>query len=158
MDSLNYANINGVELRDHKEIECNEEVLFEGLLYLDGKEIGSLKEDPEGGPMTVDVLPRYEDVLMSRIKDYIKHLEIEDGDRPERDIFFLDLIDMQMFYKMFREGLTEGFSCLLVDSTGDEIEIFSVETEEDVADLVREKGLTDFEVFSSPKDFSVTTG
>lgn len=157
MDNIVYAKINGVELRKSRELETNGEVLYEGALFLDDKEIGILKEDANGGPILVDVYPRYEDVLKSRINDYIKVLGFEDEELPERDIFFLDLIDMQIFYDMFREGVTEGYLCLVVDSSNDNVEIYNVETEEHVEELVREKGLTDFEVFTSPKDFQVKT-
>ncbi len=155
MDSVCYAQINGVELRNMEELG-GEEVLYKGTLFLDQKEIGTLQEDPEGGPVLLDVLPRYQEVLKSRINDYIKAMAMEDEELPDRDIFFLDLIDMQVFYDMYREGLSEGYFCLVVDASGDDLQVYSVETEDDVEELVREKNLTDFEVYSSPKDFVVT--
>lgn len=154
MENIRYAQINGVELRGMEELG-GEEVLYRGTLYLDGKEIGSLEEDPEGGPISLDILPRYQEVLKSRINDYVRAMALEEGEIPHRDVFFLDLIDMQIFYDMYRQGVSEGYLCLVVDASGDDVEIYSVESEDDVEELVREKGLSDFEVYSSPKDFIV---
>lgn len=155
MDSLCYAQINGVELRDMEEIG-GDEVLYRGKLFLDQKDIGTLMEDIQGGPIILDVLPRYQEVLKSRINDYIKAMARDGGELPDRDVFFLDLMDMQVFYDMYREGLAEGYQCLVVDSGGDDLRFYSVETEDEVEDLVRERNLTDFEVYSSPRDFVVT--
>ncbi|PIE54068.1 MAG: hypothetical protein CSA35_07845 [Dethiosulfovibrio peptidovorans] len=156
MDNIRYAQINGVELRDLKELDSSD-CLYKGTLYLDQKEIGTLQEDRDGGPIVLDVLPWYHDVLKSRITDYINAMELEEGeDDPDRDVFFLDLIDMQLFYDMYREGVAEGYMCLVVDISGDDMELYSVETEDDVEALVREKEMTDFEVFASPKDFIVS--
>nr|WP_321502725.1 hypothetical protein [uncultured Dethiosulfovibrio sp.] len=155
MDSVCYAQINGVELRDMEELG-GEEVLYRAKIYLDEKEIGTMEEDLEGGSVVLDVLPRYQDVLKSRINDYIKAMEMDgDEETPDRDIFFMDLIDMQIFYGMYREGLSEGYFCLVVDASAEDIQIYSVETEEDVEELIREKNLTDFEVYTSPKDFII---
>lgn len=155
MDSVCYAQINGVELRDMEELD-GEEVLYRAKVYLDEKEIGTMEEDLEGGSVVLDVLPRYQDVLKSRINDYIKAMEMDgDEETPDRDIFFMDLIDMQIFYGMYREGLSEGYFCLVVDASAEDIQIYSVETEDDVEELIREKNLTDFEVYSSPKDFII---
>ncbi|NCC96197.1 MAG: hypothetical protein EOM02_05085 [Synergistales bacterium] len=155
MDSVCFAQINGVELRDMEELDGGE-VLYRGKVYLDDKEIGTMEEDPEGGSVILDVLPRYQEVLKSRVNDYIKAMEMGgDEEVPDRDIFFMDLIDMQIFYDMYREGLSEGYFCLVVDASGEDLQIYSVETEDDVEELIREKNLTDFEVYSSPKDFIV---
>ncbi|SMG32253.1 hypothetical protein [Dethiosulfovibrio salsuginis] len=156
MDSVCYAQINGVELRDMEELN-GEEVLYRAKIYLDEKEIGTMEEDLEGGSVVLDVLPRYQDVLKSRINDYIKAMEMDgDEETPDRDIFFMDLIDMQIFYGMYREGLSEGYFCLVVDASAEDIQIYSVETEDDVEELIREKNLTDFEVYTSPKDFIIS--
>ncbi|MCF4112770.1 MULTISPECIES: hypothetical protein [Dethiosulfovibrio] len=155
MDNIRYAQINGVEIRDMKDLP-GEEVLYSGSLYLDGREIGTIEEDPEGGPISLDVFPRYEEVLKSRINDYVRAMALEEGEIPHRDVFFLDLIDMQIFYDMYREGLSEGYMCLVVDASGEDLEIYSVQSEEEVENLVREKDLSDFEVYASPTDFIVS--
>lgn len=154
MKDVQYASINGVELHDLRELDCNDDILFAGDIWLDDKKVGSFSEVLDED-MKFDVEADYVPVLQARVNDYLEAVA-EEGEELPRDIFFMDLIEMERYLQMYREGLTEGYACLLVNYTEEGVDIFSVETEEEIEAIVRENNFEDFQVFSELEHFVIS--
>ena len=155
MKDIEHASINGVEVHNLVEQDCEDDLLYAGELWLDGKKIGDFKEVLDAD-MVLKVLPEYQSVLDSRVSEYLDAVEDEDdeGDLP-RDIFFMDLIELERYLQMFKEGVEEGYGCLLVNYTNEGVDVFSVESEDEIEKIVHENNFEDFQVFSEPDHFIV---
>ena len=71
------------------------------------------------------------------------------------EIFFEDLIELELYLQAFKDGVTEGYGCLLVNYTDEGVDVFSVENEDEVENIARENNLTDFQTFYEPEHFII---
>ena len=51
--------------------------------------------------------------------------------------------------------MEEGYGCLLVNYTNEGVDVFSVESEDEIEKIVHENNFEDFQVFSEPDHFIV---
>ncbi len=153
MEKIEHASINGVEVHNLVEQDCEEDILYNGDIYLDGKQIGSFSERLDK-PMELDVPATYQSVLRSRQQDYLEAVA-DEGEKLDGEVFFLDLIELERYLQMFEQGKEEGCACLLVNYTADGVDIFNVEKEEDVEEIVKEEGFEEFQVFSEYDHFVI---
>jgi hypothetical protein len=161
MKDIEHASINGVEIHNLAEQDDDENLLYSGELWMDGKKIGSFREG-ENDVMLLDVSPEYRDRLNEKIESYLRVLSEsdEDGSEEEKEdlsneIFLEDLIELELYLQAYREGVAEGYNCLLVNYTKEGVDVFSVESADDVEDVVRENNLTDFQTFYEPEHFII---
>ncbi len=156
MKEIDHASINGVEIHNLRELDCDEDILYGGDVYLDGHPIGNFEEVLDGD-MVFHIQPEAQEQLQTRVEDYLEEVSDED-DQEElpNDLFFLDLIELERYFAMFKEGLEEGYGCLLVNYTDEGVDIFSVESEEEIEDIVRENNFEDFQVFSEADHFVIS--
>ena len=153
MKDLEHASINGVEIRNLAEQDNDETLLYSGEIWMDGKKIGSLTETESG--MDIEVEPEAEDTLSERVASYLKAVTEDDGEEEDedddfemnQDVFFEDLIELELYLPAFKEGVKEGYGCLLVNYTNEGVDVFSVESEDEVENIARENNLTNFQTF-----------
>ena len=152
MKDLEHASINGVEIRNLAEQDNDETLLYSGEIWLDGVKIGSLTETESG--MEINVAPESEDALNERVASYLNAVaedneeEDEDDDfEMNQDVFFEDLIELELYLPAFKDGVKEGYGCLLVNYTDEGVDVFSVESEDEVENIARENNLTNFQTF-----------
>ncbi len=165
MKDLEHASINGIEIHDLIEQEDEETLFYSGELWMDGRGVGSFTETESG--MELDVSGKDEDELNRRVESYLKAVSAEgyeeDGDDGEEkeeidlseDVFFEDLIELELYLRAYKEGVKEGYNCLLVNYTKDAVDVYSVESEDEVENIARENNLTNFQTFSEPEHFIV---
>ena len=66
------AKINGLEVKSVKAFQGHDEILlYEGMLYLEGKNIGKFRENYMAGPMEVELLPELD---IKKLNDRIVEL------------------------------------------------------------------------------------
>lgn len=160
MKDIEHASINGIEIHNLAEQDDDENLLYSGELWLEGKQIGSFRED-SGDEMRLDIRPEFEKVLNDKIASYLQVLsdesEDEGGENDElsSEIFFEDLIELELYLQAYRDGVKEGYNCLLVNYTQEGVDVFSVESADDVEDIARDNNLTDFQTFYEPEHFII---
>ncbi len=160
MKDIEHASINGIEIHNLAEQDDDENLLYSGELWLDGKQIGSFREDG-GDEMRLDIRPEFEKVLNDKIASYLQVLSDEDEDEGgengelSSEIFFEDLIELELYLQAYRDGVKEGYNCLLVNYTQEGVDVFSVESADDVEDIARDNNLTDFQTFYEPEHFII---
>ena len=152
MKDLEHASINGVEIRNLAEQDNDETLLYSGEIWLDGVKIGSLTETESG--MEISVAPESEDALNERVASYLNAVAADNDEEDEdddfemnQDVFFEDLIELELYLPAFKEGVKEGYGCLLVNYTDEGVDVFSVESEDEVENIARENNLTNFQTF-----------
>ena len=152
MKDLEHASINGVEIRNLAEQDNDETLLYSGEIWLDGVKIGSLTETESG--MEINVAPESEDALNERVASYLNAVAADNEEEDEdddfemnQDVFFEDLIELELYLPAFKEGVKEGYGCLLVNYTDEGVDVFSVENEDEVENIARENNLTNFQTF-----------
>ena len=152
MKDLEHASINGVEIRNLAEQDNDETLLYSGESWLDGVKIGSLTETESG--MEISVAPESEDALNERVASYLNAVAADNEEEDEdddfemnQDVFFEDLIELELYLPAFKEGVKEGYGCLLVNYTDEGMDVFSVESEDEVENIARENNLTNFQTF-----------
>jgi hypothetical protein len=152
MKDLEHASINGVEIRNLAEQDNDETLLYSGEIWLDGVKIGSLTETESG--MEISVAPESEDALNERVASYLNAVAADNEEEDEdddfemnQDVFFEDLIELELYLPAFKEGVKEGYGCLLVNYTDEGVDVFSVESEDEVENIARENNLTNFQTF-----------
>ena len=152
MKDLEHASINGVEIRNLAEQDNDETLLYSGEIWLDGVKIGSLTETESG--MEISVAPESEDALNERVASYLNAVAADNEEEDEdddfemnQDMFFEDLIELELYLPAFKEGVKEGYGCLLVNYTDEGVDVFSVESEDEVENIARENNLTNFQTF-----------
>ena len=152
MKDLEHASINGVEIRNLAEQDNDETLLYSGEIWLDGVKIGSLTETESG--MEINVVPESEDALNERVASYLNAVAADNEEEDEdddfemnQDVFFEDLIELELYLPAFKEGVKEGYGCLLVNYTDEGVDVFSVESEDEVENIARENNLTNFQTF-----------
>ncbi|MGI6076223.1 MAG: hypothetical protein ACOYD9_07650 [Pyramidobacter sp.] len=160
MKDIVHASINGIEIHNLVEQDSSENLLYSGELWMDGAQIGSFREG-ENDEMQLDVGPEYSEKLNEKISSYLRALSDEDAESGEAEedlsdeIFLEDLIELELYLQAYREGIEEGYNCLLVNYTKDGVDVFSVENPDDVEDIARENNLTDFQTFYEPEHFII---
>ena len=160
MKDIEHASINGVEIHNLAEQDSDENLLYSGELWLEGKPVGSFRELNED-EMQLDIAPEFEQTMNERIASYLQALtEDEEGEggavnegELSSEIFFEDLIELELYLQAFKDGVTEGYGCLLVNYTDEGVDVFSVENEDEVENIARENNLTDFQTFYEPEHF-----
>jgi len=159
MKDLEHASINGVEIHNLAEQDNDETLLYAGEIWLDGEQIGSFTETDSGMDFAIE---KREDELKARIDSYLQAVGGDEEDEEDEeefelsdDIFFEDLIELELYLPAFKEGVKEGYGCLLVNYTNGGADVFSVESEDDVENLAREKNMTNFQTFSELDHFVV---
>jgi len=152
MKDLEHASINGVEIRNLAEQDNDETLLYSGEIWLDDVKIGSLTETESG--MEINVAPESEDALNERVASYLNAVAADNEEEDEdddfemnQDVFFEDLIELELYLPAFKEGVKEGYGCLLVNYTDEGVDVFSVESEDEVENIARENNLTNFQTF-----------
>ena len=152
MKDLEHASINGVEIRNLAEQDNDETLLYSGEIWLDGVKLGSLTETESG--MEINVAPESEDALNERVASYLNAVAADNEEEDEdddfemnQDVFFEDLIELELYLPAFKEGVKEGYGCLLVNYTDEGVDVFSVESEDEVENIARENNLTNFQTF-----------
>ena len=113
--------------------------------------------------MQLDIAPEFEQTMNERIASYLQALtEDEEGEggavnegELSSEIFFEDLIELELYLQAFKDGVTEGYGCLLVNYTDEGVDVFSVENEDEVENIARENNLTDFQTFYEPEHFII---
>ena len=152
MKDLEHASINGVEIRNLAEQDNDETLLYSGEIWLDGVKIGSLTETESG--MEINVAPESEDALNERVASYLNAVAADNEEEDEdddfemnQDVFFEDLIELELYLPAFKEGVKEGYGCLLVNYTDEGVDVFSVENEDEVENIAREHTLTNLQPF-----------
>ena len=152
MKDLEHASINGVEIRNLAEQDNDETLLYSGEIWLDSVKIGSLTETESG--MEINVAPESEDALNERVASYLNAVAADNEEEDEdddfemnQDVFFEDLIELELYLPAFKEGVKEGYGCLLVNYTDEGVDVFSVESEDEVENIARENNLTNFQTF-----------
>lgn len=161
MKDIEHASINGVEIHNLAEQDDDENLLYSGELWMDGKKIGSFREG-ENDEMLLDISPEYSDRLNEKISPYLSALNDADEEAGEEkeelsnEIFLEDLIELELYLQAYREGVAEGYNCLLVNYTKEGVDVFSVESVDDVEDVVRDNKLTDFQTFYEPEHFVIS--
>ena len=152
MKDLEHASINGVEIRNLAEQDNDETLLYSGEIWLDGVKIGSLTETESG--MEINVAPESEDALNERVASYLNAVAADNEEEDEdddfemnQDVFFEDLIELELYLPAFKDGVKEGYGCLLVNYTDEGVDVFSVESEDEVENIARENNLTNFQTF-----------
>ncbi|MDY3868582.1 MAG: hypothetical protein SOZ52_04370 [Pyramidobacter sp.] len=155
MKNIEYASINGVEVRNLAEQDCEDDILYTGELWMDGEKIGAFEEVFESETKLV-IQPEYLVKLEERIRDYLEGVQDDEEEDLPREVFFMDLIELERYFQMFKEGVEEGYGCLLVNYTDESIDVFSVESEEEIENIVRENNFEDFQVFSKPEHFVIS--
>ena len=153
MKDLEHASINGVEIHNLAEQDNDETLLYSGDIWMDGRQIGRFTETESG--MEFDVEPDAEDELNQRVDSYLAAVteddEEESGEDEDfamtSDVFFEDLIELELYLPAFKEGVKEGYGCLLVNYTKEGVDVFSVESEDEVENIARENNLTNFQTF-----------
>ena len=146
MKELEHASINGVEIRNLAEMDDEENLLYSGQLCVGGKQIGSFREDAEDG-IHYRISDEFADDFDERVRSYLAALTDEDDEELPPEVFVEDLIELEVYLGKFKEGLAEGYGCLLVNYGEDGVDVYSVESEDDVEDIARDNGLTDFQTF-----------
>ena len=162
MKDIEHASINGVEIHNLAEQDSDENLLYSGELWLEGKPVGSFRELNED-EMQLDIAPEFEQTMNERIASYLQALtEDEEGEggavnegELSSEIFFEDLIELELYLHAFKDGVTEGYGCLLVNYTDEGVDVFSVENEDEVENIARENNLTDFQTFYEPEHFII---
>ena len=137
MKDLEHASINGVEIHNLAEQDNDETLLYSGDIWMDGRQIGRFTETESG--MEFDVEPDAEDELNKRVDSYLAAVteddEEESGEDEDfamtSDVFFEDLIELELYLPAFKEG----------------VDVFSVESEDEVENIARENNLTNFQTF-----------
>ena len=161
MKDLEHASINGVEIHNLAEQDNDETLLYSGDIWMDGRQIGRFTETESG--MEFDVEPDAEDELNKRVDSYLAAVteddEEESGEDEDfamtSDVFFEDLIELELYLQAFKDGVKEGYGCLLVNYTDEGVDVFSVESEDEVENIARENNLTDFQTFYEPEHFII---
>lgn len=157
MKDIEHASINGVEIHNLAEQDNDESLLYSGELWVEGKPAGSFRELNED-EMQLDIAPEFEQTMNERIASYLQALT-EDGEGAESElsseIFFEDLIELELYLQAFKDGVKEGYGCLLVNYTDEGVDVFSVESEDEVENIARENNLTDFQTFYEPEHFII---
>lgn len=154
MTDLIYASINGIQLRDMVELDYEDEPLYSGKIYLDDKEVGSFVEAPDQ-PMKIDIFAAYQQVLNARINDYLVEVA-DDGEHLDRELFFVDLIQLQSYLELYKESVAEGYPYLIVNYGDTQIDFYSAEDEEQVEEVVNYNKLTTYQVYDSLDLFVIT--
>ncbi|MDY4032968.1 MAG: hypothetical protein SOY64_07950 [Pyramidobacter sp.] len=162
MKDIEHASINGVEIHNLAEQDNDESLLYSGELWLEGKPAGSFRELNED-EMQLDIAPEFEQTMNERIASYLQALtedEEGEGGAPDEgelssEIFFEDLIELELYLQAFKDGVKEGYGCLLVNYTDEGVDVFSVESEDEVENIARENNLTDFQTFYEPEHFII---
>ena len=119
MKDIEHASINGVEIHNLAEQDSDENLLYSGELWLEGKPVGSFRELNED-EMQLDIAPEFEQTMNERIASYLQALtEDEEGEggavnegELSSEIFFEDLIELELYLQAFKDGVTEGYGCL----------------------------------------------
>ncbi len=156
MKDIDHASINGVELQNLRELDCDDDILYGGDIYLDGQKIGTFEEVLDGD-MTLVIDAAAQEELQGRVTAYLDEvLDQDEKEQMPRDLFFLDLIELERYFTMFKEGLEEGYGCLLVHYSDEGVDVFSIESEDEVEEIVRENDFQDFQVFSEPDHFVIS--
>lgn len=150
---MEFASMNGVELRNLTELDF-EEPLYTAEVYVDGKAAGTIREVPDG-EMVIDLVAEQKPVVMARVNDYLNSVA-EEGEKLPTELFFLDLIQLEMYYQLWREALAEDCGLLVVTFGEESAETFAVATEEEAAEVVRQQGVDQFQVFSCEEDFIIS--
>lgn len=161
MKDLEHASINGVEIHNLTEQDNEETLLYSGDIWMDGRKIGSFTESETG--MEIEVAPEEADELDKRVSSYLAAVtedDEEEGAEDEEftmteDVFYEDLIELELYLPAFKEGVKEGYNCLLVNYTKSGVDVFSVESEDDVENIARENNLTNFQTFSELDHFVI---
>lgn len=157
MKDIEHASINGIEV--HNLLEPEEgDILYAGDLFMDGREIGKFTEDTEGAQSIEISSDEDASEFNERVNTYITALS-DTGHEEDAEIepsFFLeDLIELEMYLGAFKEGVAEGYGCLLVNYKEEGVDVYSVESEESVEDIARENNLADFQTFYAPEHFII---
>lgn len=161
MKDLEHASINGVEIHNLTEQDNEETLLYSGDIWMDGRKIGCFTESETG--MEIEVAPEEADELDKRVSSYLAAVtedDEEEGAEDEEftmteDVFYEDLIELELYLPAFKEGVKEGYNCLLVNYTKSGVDVFSVESEDDVENIARENNLTNFQTFSELDHFVI---
>lgn len=158
MKDIVHASINGIEIHNLAEQDSSEKLLYSGELWMDGVPVGSFREG-ENDEMQLDVMAEYGEKVKEKISSYLQALSDGDDDQSEEglsdEIFLEDLIELELYLQAYRQGIEEGYNCLLVNYTNDGVDVFSVESPDDVEDIARDNNLTDFQTFYEPEHFII---
>lgn len=157
MKDIEHASINGVEIHGLVEQDDDENLLYSGELWINGTKVGTFSEDDEKG-LQLDIEAGYDALLKGKVDAYLEAIEDEDEEEDELppEVFFEDLIELEVYLQAWHDGVKEGYNCLLVNYTeGGGVDVFSVENEDDVEDIARENNLTDFQTFYEPDHFII---
>lgn len=150
---IHYASMNGVELRNLTELDF-EEPLYSADIYIDGKEAGSLREQPES-EMVIDLVAAYKPVVNARISDYLAAVA-DEGEKLPVELFFLDLIQLELYLQLFRQAQEEGNNALVACFGEDQADAFAVADEEEAMEVVRAQGVEQFQIFLDEEDFVIS--
>ena len=147
MKDLEHASINGVEIHNLAELDDDENLLYSGQLWSGDSQIGSFHEDMDAG-IILEVLPEFEEMLNEKINSYLSVIADEDSDEElPPETFVEDLIELEVYLQKFKEGVAEGYGCLLVNYGEEGVDVYSIESEDDVEEIARDNGLTEFQTF-----------
>ncbi len=161
MKDLEHASINGVEIHNLTERDDDETLLYSGDIWMDGRRVGRFTETESG--MELDAAGPDADELNARVRSYLRAVTADEDEDDEddggfemtEDVFFEDLIELELYLPAYKEGVKEGYGCLLVNYTKDGVDVYSVESEDDVENITRENNLTNFQTFSDLEHFVV---
>lgn len=147
MKDIKHASINGVEIRNLAELDDDENLLYSGELWLGGNKVGTFHEDLQEG-IKMDINPEFEEEFGEKIDSYLNALTEGTDEELPPETFAEDLIELEIYLQKFKEGLAEGYGCLLVNYREDGgVDVYSVESEDDVEEIARDNNLTDFQTF-----------
>lgn len=121
------ASINGLSVKGLKSFLGHEnEVLYQGNLYLNGKKIGFWSQDSWGGPDMVDLDNKYDkkllqDAIKSRNEDKSIHGSTDRGPYVvdyDLDLLMYDYIKLADSEKSFKNALKKGYAGILAATDG----------------------------------------
>ncbi|MCF4114956.1 MULTISPECIES: hypothetical protein [Dethiosulfovibrio] len=153
--SFEHAEIHGVQIRDMVSLTGEGDPVYRGDLYLDGANVGSFEEDPDGGPTGIFVDDDMTEKLRERMDRYFQGEGLSVQDDDDYDLFFIRLIEMEELLSLFRDLKERGGLCLVADYTDDEMMVYEVAEEEGLDQLILEEKLEDYDVYRDFEDFVI---
>ncbi len=121
------ASINGISVKGLKSFLGHEnEVLYQGSLYLNNKKIGFWSQDSWGGPDRIDLDVKYDKRLLqnavkSKNEDKAIHGSTERGPyvvEYDLDLLMYDYIKLAESEKSFKNALKKGYTGVLMATDG----------------------------------------
>lgn len=152
---IKYSEILGVQLRELNDLNDGGEPSFSGDIYMDNEKVGSFEEDSDGGPMGLFVDDKHVDSLKSRMDRYFAKEGFEVQDDEDYELFFIRLIELQKLLELFQGNQEKGIKFLVADFTDEELNVYEVENEEGLDQLILEEKLEEYDVYGSESNFVI---